>query len=86
MTATPTLLRLVTSFVVLGAAPLHAQIRPPVIGNAVPYGLQRGTTTTVTVDGTNLGDADAVLFSHPGLSGRIVSYADFGPDVPTRRK
>jgi hypothetical protein len=83
---TPTLLRLVTSVVVLGAAPLHAQVRPPVIGNAVPYGLQRGTTTTVTVDGTNLGDADAVLFSDSGLSARIVSYADFGPDVPTRRK
>jgi hypothetical protein len=85
MNPTPTLVRLVTCFVVLGAAPLQAQVRPPVIGNAVPYGLQRGTTTTVTVDGTNLGDADAVLFSDPGLTARIVSYADFGPDVPTRR-
>ena len=64
-----------------------AQVRPPVIGNAVPYGLQRGTTTTITVDGTNLGDADAVLFSDPGLQRPDRrAIADFGPDVPTRRK
>ena len=37
------------------------------------------------MDGTNLGDADAVLFSDPGLTARIVSFADFGPDVPVRR-
>src|SRR5262245_50276024 len=86
MTVTPTVVRLVTWFVALGAAPLYAQVRPPVINNAVPYGLQRGTMATVTVDGTNLSEADAVLFSDPGLSARIVSYADFGPDVPTRRK
>ena len=67
------------------AATADAQIRPPVIANAAPYGIQRGTTTTITVDGTNLGDADAVLFSDPGLSAKIVSVADFGPDVPVRR-
>jgi hypothetical protein len=61
-----------------------AQVRP-VIANAVPYGIQRGTTTTITVDGTNLGNADAVLFSDPGLTARILSFADFGPDVPVRR-
>ena len=62
-----------------------AQVRPPVIANAAPYGIQRGTTTTITVDGTNLGNADEVLFSDPGLSARILSFADFGPDVPVRR-
>ncbi len=62
-----------------------AQVRPPVIANAAPYGIERGTTTTITVDGTNLGDADAVLFSDAGLTARIVSVADFGPDVPVRR-
>jgi hypothetical protein len=85
---TMTLLREITSLgiiLVAGAAPVTAQVRPPVIANAAPYGIQRGTTTTVTVDGTNLGDADAVLFSDPGLTARIVSFADFGPDVPVRR-
>ena len=67
------------------AATAGAQVRPPVIANAAPYGVQRGTTASVTVDGTNLGDADAVLFSDAGLSARIVSVADFGPDVPVRR-
>jgi hypothetical protein len=67
------------------AGTTRGQVRPAVIANAAPYGIQRGTTTTVTVDGTNLGDADSVLFSDPGLSARIVSFADFGPDVPVRR-
>jgi hypothetical protein len=56
-----------------------------VIANAAPYGIQRGTTTTITVDGTNLGNADAVLFSDPGLTAKILSFADFGRDVPVRR-
>jgi hypothetical protein len=72
--------------VVVTMPPAAAQVRPAVIANAVPYGIQRGSTTTITIDGTNLGDADAVLFSDSGLSGRILSQADFGPDVPVRRK
>jgi hypothetical protein len=71
--------------VLAGPGAAGAQVRPPVIANAAPYGVERGTTTTITVDGTNLGDADAVLFSDAGLTARIVSVADFGPDVPVRR-
>jgi hypothetical protein len=70
---------------VCAAATAGAQVRPPVIANAAPYGIQRGTTTTITVDGTNLGNADAVLFSDPGLTAKILSFADFGRDVPVRR-
>ena len=71
---------LTTSFAfafVLHAGVTAAQVRPPVISNAVPYGLQRGTKTTITVDGTNLGEADAVLFSDPGLTARIVQLRRF---------
>src|SRR4051794_31185025 len=71
--------------VIAAVATAGAQVRPPVITNTAPYGIQRGTTATITLDGTNLGDADAVLFSDAGLSARIASVADFGPDVPVRR-
>jgi hypothetical protein len=70
---------------VAAAGTARAQVRPPVIANAAPYGIQRGTTAEITIEGTNVGDADAVLFSDGGLSARITSVADFGPDVPVRR-
>ena len=39
-----------------------AQMRPPAIVELSQYGVPRGKTTTITVDGQNLIDADAVLF------------------------
>lgn len=71
--------------VVLGLASVaSAQMRPASIGMARPTGGQRGTTVTLTVEGSNLADASAVLFDHAGLSGRIVKNEDLGPDVVER--
>lgn len=73
------------SLVIACSIPALAQTRPPLVTDVTPWGLQRGTTVTVTVDGANIGDADRVLFDHPGLSARIVRRYDLGPDIPTRR-
>jgi hypothetical protein len=70
--------------ILLAAAVAGAQVRPAAIGSVRPTGAQRGTTATLTVEGHNLGEASAVLFDHPGLSGRIAGNEDLGPDVIER--
>jgi hypothetical protein len=55
-----------------------AQMRPPAIIELSQYGVERGETTTITVDGQNLIDADAVLFDDARISGKIVSRRDKG--------
>jgi hypothetical protein len=55
-----------------------AQMRPPAIIELSQYGVPRGKTTTITVDGQNLIDADAVLFDDARISGKIVSRRDKG--------
>ena len=55
-----------------------AQMRPPAIIELSQYGVPRGKTTTITVDGQNLIDADAVLFDDGRISGKIVSRRDKG--------
>jgi hypothetical protein len=75
----------VTLLAVLGTGSLaEAQTRPAFIGSARPTGGQRGTTVTLTVEGSNLADTSAVLFDHEGLRGRVVQTADLGPDVVER--
>ena len=53
-------------------------MRPPAIIELSQYGVQRGKTTTITVDGQNLIEADAVLFDDARISGKIVSRRDKG--------
>jgi hypothetical protein len=65
----------------LVAAPAYAQTRPPVLLDIEPYGLQRGTTVTFTVNGANLMGADKVLFDDAGLSATIGTISDQGPDI-----
>ena len=67
------------------APDVTAQTRPPALTGLTPYGLQRGTTATFTVDGANLMGADAVIFSDPGLSARITGYEDLGADIRVRQ-
>ena len=57
---------------------VRAQMRPPAIIELSQYGVQRGETTTITVDGQNLIEADAVLFDDARISGKIVSRRDKG--------
>lgn len=69
----------------VAATPVVAQTRPAVLTSLTPYGIERGSTATFIVDGANLAGADAVLFSDPGLSARIVGYEDLGADIRERR-
>jgi hypothetical protein len=59
-----------------GASPLWAQTAPPTLQKLSATGGQRGTQVTVTIEGTNIGDATRVLFSEPGLSARITSVEE----------
>ena len=69
----------------LVAAEAMAQTRPAALTSLTPYGIQRGTTATFTVDGANLMGADTVIFSDPGLSAQITGYEDMGADIRVRQ-
>jgi hypothetical protein len=63
----------------------HAQVRPSVLTGATPYGIQRGTSVRVMVEGANLEGASGVLFSDPGLTAVIEKYEDLGVDLRVRQ-
>jgi len=69
----------------LVATPAAAQTRPAALTSLTPYGIQRGTTATFTVDGANLAGADTVIFTDPRLSATVVAYEDLGADVRVRQ-
>jgi hypothetical protein len=48
------------------------QTTPPTVSFTSPAGLQRGTTGAIVVEGTDLGNASAIVFSEPGIRGKIV--------------
>src|SRR5918995_766428 len=67
---------LTIAFVLGGASPLWAQTAPPTLQKVSPTGGQRGAQVTVTIQGTNIGDATRVIFSEPGLSARITAVEE----------
>jgi hypothetical protein len=85
---------LLTLMFALGAAPpllpllapssAFAQVRPPAIIELSQYGVPRGETTRITIDGHNLLEADRLIFDDGRITGRIVSRRDRGEDVPRR--
>jgi hypothetical protein len=72
------------AWALLAATGAAAQVRPASVGRVTPPGVQQGSTITLSLEGTNLADARAVLFDDPALTGRIVTNEDLGPDVPER--
>jgi hypothetical protein len=60
----------------------HAQMRPPSITFMSRHGLPRGSTTAVTLIGSNLTGADAVLFDDPRITARILHIADQALETP----
>jgi hypothetical protein len=74
----------VIAVTLLTALPAAAQVRPPVLTSVTPYGLQRGTTVTLTLEGANIASTDQVVFDVPGLSATIGEYKDLGADVRKR--
>jgi hypothetical protein len=61
-----------------------AQTRPPVLTSVAPYGIQRGTTVTVAVEGANIAQTDRVIFADSGLSAEIGAFESLGPDIRKR--
>jgi len=55
-------------FLLCCIAPLHAQLPTARLDSVFPPGVRAGTETEITLTGTDLDDADRLLFSDPGLS------------------
>lgn len=64
--------------------PSGPRITPPVVNVVAPRGISRGTTAELTVEGLNLAQTKAILFSEPGVKGRIVRIKEL-PDLPDIR-
>lgn len=71
----------------LAASPLQPQtipqsvdtgkpLIPPAVAKVWPVGIERGKTTTFTMDGRSLEGARAVLFDAPGLSGKVLNVTE----------
>ena len=58
------------------SSPLPAQTAPPTLQKLTPTGAQRGTRATVTIVGTNIGEATRLIFSEPGISSRITAIQE----------
>ena len=63
-------------------APLLGQHAPPTLTSTVPLGGQRGTSVTLLLDGTNLGEVRRILFDHEGLEAVIEKQQE----LPNPRK
>lgn len=59
--------------VALGPDSATAQTAPPTLQKSTPSGVQRGRDVTLTIVGTNIGDATRILFSQPGFTSRIAA-------------
>lgn len=59
------------------AIPLQvwAQTTPPTVTFTTPSGIQRGATGTFVVEGTGLEGAKILVFSEPGLSGKVLEVS-----------
>ena len=64
------------------AAPLFGQHAPPTLTSTVPLGGQRGTSVTLLLDGTNLGEVRRILFDHQGLEAVVEKQQE----LPNPRK
>jgi hypothetical protein len=52
-----------------------AQTTPPTVTFTTPSGIQRGVTATFVVEGTGLEGAKTLVFSEPGLSGKVLEVS-----------
>lgn len=56
-----------------------AQTTPPTVTFTTPAGIQRGTTGTFVIEGTDLTGASGMVFSEPGLTAKILSVSEVPP-------
>ena len=55
---------------------LHAQTTPPTVSFTSPAGMQRGTSGVFLIEGTGLENASEIVFSEPGLTGKILEVGE----------
>lgn len=65
-------------------SPTGSRTTPPTINSVTPRGVPRGATTELTIEGLNLAHANAVFFSEPGVTARILRIKEL-PDLPDVR-
>jgi hypothetical protein len=68
------------------ASAAFGQTAPPTLETVSPVGAQRGTRTTVTIRGTNIGEATRLIFSEPGFSSTIAGTKELPIDKPGMAK
>ena len=54
---------------------LFAQTTPPTVSFTSPAGMQRGTSGIFLIEGTGLAGASEIVFSEPGLTGKILEVS-----------
>lgn len=64
--------------------PTGSRTTPPTLNSVSPFGLSRGTTAELTIEGLNLAKASAIYFSEPGITGKILRVKEL-PDLPENR-
>ncbi|HLK22247.1 MAG TPA: hypothetical protein VKT81_25045, partial [Bryobacteraceae bacterium] len=67
-----------------GDHPTGNRTTPPTLNSVSPIGVSRGTTVELTVEGLNLAKANAIYFSEPGITGKILRVKEL-PDLPENR-
>ena len=74
----------VLAFTVLCSPALLAQLPNPDLKTVFPQGLQAGTSTEITIGGSELEETTALHFSHPGLTAEAIQYSatDYSPAKP----
>jgi hypothetical protein len=70
MTTSSRMLMAILAFVIhwMSMAPLAAQLPVPNLSTIFPLGGQQGTSVELTITGTNLDEAEKLIFSHPGIT------------------
>lgn len=74
----------VLAFTVLCSPALLAQLPNPDLKTVFPQGLQAGTSTEITIGGSELEETTALHFSHPGLTAEAIQHSatDYSPARP----
>ena len=72
------------AFTVLCSPALLAQLPNPDLKTVSPQGLQAGTSTEITIGGSELEETTALHFSHPGLTAEAIQHSatDYSPARP----
>src|SRR5262245_63961221 len=55
---------------------LLSQTTPPTLSFTSPAGMQRGTSGIFLIEGTGLAGASEIVFSEPGLTGKILEVSE----------